>query len=230
MNPKPFLIFFSASLACHVVVVSSFYSGILMSQGEPEGKVTISYIHPAPSEISTLAPKPAALAEPPAPKPIDHGPVKTVALEKPRLALKSLPAKPASASVDKTAARSFPAKASAPNQAAVPRSTDLLADPKKGRRFATYFSKVKARIHQTVQRRYSYQNVGSGSVTLLFILNSRGELEAISVMEKQSSTDEVVKDFAASCVRASAPFPPFPKDFLMDRISFNITLVFEETD
>ncbi len=115
-------------------------------------------------------------------------------------------------------------KKSAP---AVKESSELLADPVRGKVFLSYFSKIKGRIHETVRKNAPLANVGQGSVAVNFVLWADGSLERVSVMERGSDAAATDKDFAVKCVKEASPFSSFPKELDLAKISFSVTLLFE---
>ncbi|OGW82384.1 MAG: hypothetical protein A3C47_02360 [Omnitrophica bacterium RIFCSPHIGHO2_02_FULL_51_18] len=226
MFPKTTLAFLTVSLGVHAFFAAALYTSPFIEETEEQEPVQIEYIQSKPAPVSVVeAKKPL---KPTAEKPAEKA---AEAVSKPKEAAaqrritppKELPAqrKPGRKPIHQPVLSPKPA-------AAVWRSEDLLADPEKGRVFASYFAKIKEKIQNIVQRKYSYQNIGDGSVTLLFVLDSDGSLERVSVLEKQSTGDSHVKDFAMQCVRDSAPFGRFPKDLNLGKISFNLTILFEE--
>ena len=106
-------------------------------------------------------------------------------------------------------------------------STELLIDPQRGRIFQSYFGVIKQDIERVVRRKYSHDSVSDGSVTLIFILRSDGRLEDIWVEEKSSTPDIILRNFAKNCVRDAAPFPGFPPQIDLKKISFSVDLSFE---
>lgn len=118
------------------------------------------------------------------------------------------------------------AKAEAP---LIRSSAELLADPQKGKVFSSYFSKLKEKIQQTIRKRYSRASVGEGSVSLVFVLRADGSLENILVRQGESSAAALAKAFAVECVRGSAPFKPFPKELDLLKISFSLTMSFDQS-
>ncbi|MBI2095602.1 MAG: TonB family protein [Candidatus Omnitrophica bacterium] len=103
----------------------------------------------------------------------------------------------------------------------------LSRDPEKGKFFTDYFSRVKERIRQTLEAK-SKAKVGRGKVTILFVLDSDGHLERASVLDRQSDGGDGAKRLAEAALAASAPFPHFPKELAMNRLSFHVTVYFEE--
>ncbi len=115
-----------------------------------------------------------------------------------------------------------------PKRAAMRESAELLTDPQTGKVFHGYFVRLKEKIHQVI-RRDSGGHSGGGSVSLAFILRPDGTLDKVSVMEKGSTAGADMRSFAVNCVKASAPFDPFPKELDPGKISFHITIRFHET-
>ena len=108
----------------------------------------------------------------------------------------------------------------------VPKSVDLLSDPRKGKEFVNYFSVLKEKIAETIRKNYFQENQGMGSVCLVFILRADGSLENTWVDEEESTADNVAKNFAMASLKASAPFAAFPKNWSCNKISFSVTVFF----
>ncbi|OIO38653.1 MAG: hypothetical protein AUJ72_02155 [Candidatus Omnitrophica bacterium CG1_02_46_14] len=106
---------------------------------------------------------------------------------------------------------------------------EFLSDPQKGKAFLNYFGLVKQRVHRMVEQKYKTERMSHGDVSLVFILKADGTVVNVYPIEKNSSADEWVKDFAVRCVRDCSPFPRFPKELGMQRISFNLSILFNET-
>lgn len=105
-------------------------------------------------------------------------------------------------------------------------SSDFLMDPKNGKIFVDYFMKIKEKITRTIQKRYAIENGVKGSVELLFVLNSHGRLENAWVSKEKTDADEAARTFALECLKAAAPFNPFPKELGSEKISFNVAVFF----
>jgi outer membrane biosynthesis protein TonB len=108
-------------------------------------------------------------------------------------------------------------------------SAELLNDPQKGRIFMGYFSQVKKKIQSTVYQKAAGV-YGRGNVCLAFVLDARGRLERVSVVEKGTHADDSMRDMAKRCLQESAPFGDFPKDLGPGRIAFNITIFFDSAE
>ncbi len=107
-------------------------------------------------------------------------------------------------------------------------SSELLTDPVKGKIFVGYFGSVKHSIQDLLMSKYSKKSIGHGSVCLFFVLNDKGALERVSVVDKESTGDEYLRELAVQCLRDAAPFGAFPSSLGADRISFSVTIYFEE--
>lgn len=110
---------------------------------------------------------------------------------------------------------------------ALRKSAELLTDPQSGEIFSGYFEEIKKKIHQTVQKKYARKNPGEGIVSLVFILRMDGSLENVVIVPRESSAIPAVQKFAVECIQESAPFGPFPKELDLQRISFNVTVLFD---
>ena len=232
MFPKSTLTFLATSLALHTLFAVSSHLPSFLPQSEDENLVQIEYIQSRSSPVAseekkaakTIAEKSIEIVA----KPKETPPMRRIepVQEAPII---SKPAVPAEKAKPKTEWQPVYASLPAPKPAAIiRRSEDLLADPHKGKIFAGYFARIKEKIQHTVQQKYAYENVGRGTVTLLFVLDSNGVLENVSVSEKASIGSGDVNDFAMRCVRESAPFGRFPKDLNLNKISFNLTVLFQE--
>ena len=104
---------------------------------------------------------------------------------------------------------------------------ELSLGPREKKFFIDYFSQVKQRISRTLREKSKGQ-MNRGKVALLFVLASNGHLERVLVVDQQSDAVDTAKNLARDSLAASAPFPRFPKELTMDRLSFHVTVYFEE--
>lgn len=96
--------------------------------------------------------------------------------------------------------------------------------------FHSYFAEVRSRIHKEVWMSEGLdQSAVHGFVSLLFTLRSDGSVERVWVQEDRSEATPNAKAYAVWCVENASPFDPFPKGTGLDRISFQISLLFEAT-
>lgn len=208
MFPKPTQAFLILSLAVHAFFAAALYYPTFVQQVEEQNAVQIDYI-----QLQSVPEK--------APPRHFMPPKKAPVVSKPAAPPKKIQLKSKQRPVQQPVSLPKPTLK-------LERSEDLLADPEKGKIFAVYFAKIKHKIQNRVQRKYSYEDMGAGTVTLLFVLDSDGSLDSVSVLEKQSTGGSDVKSFAMRCVRDSAPFGRFPSDLNLGKVSFNITVLFEE--
>lgn len=224
MTNKTFALSVFCSLAVHSALAVAVWQP--WSDSSQDNTLQISYIkypEQKPPAITLPPPvQPKQVATPP-PRPISERAAQRRQARKAQVPVKPKPViqtpatQPMSAN---DALKEVPAE--------IRSSADLLSDPKSKEVFESYFVLIKDRIHQVVRRKYSRAEVGEGQVGLVFILRSDGKLENVWTIEKMSTADILVKNFARSCVRDAAPFPQFPRELGMNRISFNITIIFDE--
>jgi len=195
------LIALTASLLVHAAVVAVPFSahGPKADRAENEA-VMISYVI-YPKTADPVQPKPVS-------KPAVLAPNKGVAVTTPKVRQIQYapPAKP---------------------KPAVRNSAELLVDPQSGKVFLGYFETIKRRINETVKKKYSRENPGQGAVSLIFVLRAAGGLENVAIIPKESNADPAVRNFAVDCIKESVPFAPFPKELELQKISFNVTILFD---
>ncbi len=205
------------SVALHGAAAYSLYGRSVAPEHpgpDPEKLIQISYVEPR------VEPKVVFKKElPPAPKLPVKIPTPARLASPPKVLSKS---KVAGFSV----ARALPP---APSPASEMRSSaDLLNDPQKGKAFSGYFAQVKDKIHRVLAKRYAAGESGEGKVVLYFVLNPNGELESVDALPRQSDAEKPMQRLAVECVKEAAPFGEFPKDLALERISFNVTIHFED--
>jgi outer membrane biosynthesis protein TonB len=205
---------FSVSLAAHLLFVASF-DPFLWENKEPNDRlVEVSYVHYAPKT-------------PPAYQQINYAPIarNQDKIKKPKLDAIQVSRVPE----DHREASPTSVLSPRPDSFKVRNSEEFLADPGKGKVFLNYFGLIKQRVRRAVEKKYPGERLGRGDVSLLFVLKSDGAVVNVSAVEKDSSADELMKDFAVRCVKECSPFPRFPKELGMDRISFNLSILFDES-
>ena len=207
----------TASLALHVLVVASFYVPVWQKSETPSQSVEIAYVR-YPQEI------------PPAPSQIKYPPVvKNVRPSKEsRVSPKDMP-RSLGAQSEASTEKSAPDHSAKVSSFAVKNGEEFLEDPQKGKIFLNYFGQVKQRVRRAVEKGYTRERPGRGDVTLMFVLKADGAVVKVFPVDENSSADEPMKDFAVRCVKECSPFPHFPKGLGMERISFNISILFDET-
>lgn len=205
-----------ASLALHALVVTSFYVPIWQKNETPAQSLEIAYVR-YPKAMSSAPPQ---IKYPPV--------VKNVRKPKEsRVTPKDIPRSPG-APLEASAEKFTPDHSAKVSSFAVKNGEEFLADPQKGKIFLNYFGQVKQRVRRAVEKGYTRERLGRGDVTLMFVLKADGAVVKVFPVDVNSSADEPMKDFAVRCVRECAPFPPFPKGLSMERISFNLSILFDE--
>lgn len=202
-----------ASVAAHGVLFFTMNAGEFSSAPRHE-EISISIIE-APASApprQDVAPAPAVMTAPALPSAL-------------KTWTRSTPPKAVDAPSD---SEQVSRPAPVPAQETIKSSAELLTDPQKGRVFENYFVAVKSQIHEVVRKRYTRSGVGQGTVSLVFVLASDGSLENVFVADKLSDADLLLKIFAKNCVRDAAPFARFPTELDLPKISFNITVLFED--
>ena len=198
---------FMASLAAHTLLVSLYPPA--WENGEPDDHfVEVSYVH-------------VDKETPPALPPIKYPPAV-------KDQVRARAPKPEAIQVSRQEGTA-PVVSKSVNSFKVSNSEELLADPQKGKIFLDYFGLIKQRVRRAVEKRYPGERLGRGDVSLIFVLKSDGAVVNVFTVEKGSSADELMTDFAVRCVKDCSPFPHFPKALGMDRISFNLSILFDET-
>ena len=209
-RPIPLALF--ASFFLHVSTGASlYYWAAGVGKTAPEEEITVSYVN-YPQETVTVKEAPVIQTKR-VPK---HVPKPTPKLRpKPTEARSQVPDTLPSLKVQ---------------PAARPKtSAELLADPRKGKIFSSYFMTVKEKIYRTLKENYGAHSPGAGEVSLYFILNANGHLVKVAVAEKESSPDISLQNLAVACLRRTAPFGRFPNDLESDPIAFQVKIYFDET-
>lgn len=195
------MIALAASLLVHAAAVAPFSARGPETSRVKKEAVMISYVvYPKTTEPARAARS--------APRPVDSAPIKEMAVSAPKVRQIQYP------------------RPQTPKPV-VRKSAELLTDPQSGEIFLGYFEEIKQKIHQTVQKKYARKNPGEGIVSLVFILRVDGSLENVVIVPRESSASPAVQKFAVECIQASAPFGPFPKELDLQRISFNVTVLFD---
>lgn len=70
---------------------------------------------------------------------------------------------------------------------------------------------------------------GDGEVFLTFILNSKGQLKAINVLQDKSVNNPTLQTLASGFIQTAAPFPVFPPELHHGELSFNVIIEFKIT-
>ena len=202
---KPFLI---TSLVAHGIVGAAFFSNILEEKTAEKNVVEITYI----SRPAGESPK---------------------ALLQPALPAKKWPRNKVGPKKINEIKTSRSVQVAAPlniNSTVAPEASYFLTDPQRGKSYLSYFSHVKEKVSEVVKRQYRRRGSFEGVVALLFVLNKEGGLEGVSVIGDQTTAADVARVFAVQCLENAAPFGAFPKELDSQKISFSITIIFNDRD
>ena len=216
---RPAFAFFGASLALHTALAFSVGTPWFDTGTKGVETIQIDYLQ-AENPPAPAAKKPRQISVPTG-GPKSKQPDKAVSSD----FQKFIEDKMKKQQLDLARLSAVPPKA----QALRPRtSAEILADPAKGKIFIGYFAEVKKKIQKTLLERYAHRYSGRGSVTLAFVLNAHGQVENVIVASKDEQADEMLQDLAVQCLRKSAPFGNFPQNLESQKITFNITIFFDE--
>ena len=95
------------------------------------------------------------------------------------------------------------------------------------RDYINYYQLIRERIRQELKGRYK-KSYGEGDVVLLFMLNSDGSLAAVDAGEARSAKDAVLAQLAVASLKGASPFPHFPKELSVPKMSFDLTISFKK--
>ena len=92
--------------------------------------------------------------------------------------------------------------------------------------YINYYQLIRETIRQRLKNYYKTVNA-KGDVALTFILTSNGTLAAIDVDDSKSVRDPSLIQITMKSVKESSPFPPFPKELSVPKMSFDLTISFK---
>jgi len=92
--------------------------------------------------------------------------------------------------------------------------------------YLNYYQIVRQKIKERAYANYS--TLDTGNVYLTFIIDARGILKQINMIDEKTSAAQHLKDVSLKSIKESDPFPPFPVDLKYPELSFNIVISFEE--
>lgn len=95
----------------------------------------------------------------------------------------------------------------------------------KNPQYIQYYQLVRSRIRD---RAYvNYEKLDSGEVYMTFILDARGTLQRIKVIEERTRANQYLRAISMRSVEQSDPFPPFPVELPYPELSFNVVISYE---
>jgi len=92
--------------------------------------------------------------------------------------------------------------------------------------YLNYYQSIREKIRTFVVENYP-RFIACGEVCLYFVLSSKGGLKEISVIEKRSSPNRLLREIAEKSLRDASPFLPFPEELNQPQLSFNVIISFE---
>jgi hypothetical protein len=92
--------------------------------------------------------------------------------------------------------------------------------------FLDYYRAIREKIKIAANRRKPIF-FKPGEIYVFFVLDSRGDLKRLKVIDSKSSPNPVLRESALGSVEDSSPFPPFPQGLKREQIAFNIIIAFE---
>jgi hypothetical protein len=212
-----------SSLALHAFGGVCLYAAGLTAGSAPSDQaITISYVRPQVEIQVKETPREQAIEKK---APVPESSTAAVSAKKRLDPIRKTSDDTAGISARKPTSTARPKAAAS----ALPKTgTDFMTDPQNGKFYVTYFAVIKEKVHKTLRRKYIQGQPAQGKVSLIFVLDSNGALAQAGVNTKESSASEFLKDFALSCLKASVPFRPFPRELNAEQISFTVTVYFEE--
>ena len=141
----------------------------------------------------------------------------SAAIETPKISLaKKIEIAPSRSAAEKAETAKKEARELAKKQAPLRNTKDYI----------NYYQLIREKVRQTLKSRYD-KRYAEGDVTLIFILNSNGSLASVDTEQESSSRDPALKDLAMQCLGEAAPFPAFPKELSVTKMSFSLTVSFK---
>ncbi|MCM8765359.1 MAG: energy transducer TonB [Candidatus Omnitrophica bacterium] len=92
--------------------------------------------------------------------------------------------------------------------------------------FLDYYRAIREKIKISAQRNKPLF-FKAGEICIFFILDSKGNLRRLKIIEAKSSHDPLLREIALRSVEEASPFPPFPQELKREQIAFNIIIAFE---
>lgn len=108
-------------------------------------------------------------------------------------------------------------------------SVDLIRSEKiTNPKYISYNQTIWQRIRNKAYSYFDKEDFEEGQVYLTFIINAKGDLEAIKIIEDKTFADEYLRSIGMRSVKDSAPFPPFPQDLTYPQLTFNVVISFKD--
>ncbi|MFA6378305.1 MAG: hypothetical protein WCX16_00805 [Candidatus Omnitrophota bacterium] len=95
----------------------------------------------------------------------------------------------------------------------------------KNPQYIQYYQVVRSRIKDRAYANYG--KFDAGEVYLTFILDAKGSLKRIKVIEERTRANQYLRQISMRSVEESSPFPPFPDELHYPELSFNVVISYE---
>ncbi len=106
-------------------------------------------------------------------------------------------------------------------------SVDLIRSEKiTNPKYISYNQTLWQRIRSKAFSYFDLEDFEEGYIYLTFVVNSKGEIDAIKIIEEKTSANEYLRSIGLRSIKDSAPFPPFPKDLPYPQLTFNVVITF----
>ncbi len=92
--------------------------------------------------------------------------------------------------------------------------------------FLDYYRAIREKIKISANR-HKPAFFNPGEVCVFFVLDNRGELRRLKIIDTRSSREPILRETSLTSVEDAAPFPPFPQGLKREQIAFNIIIAFE---
>jgi len=92
--------------------------------------------------------------------------------------------------------------------------------------FLDYYRAIREKIKISANRNKPLF-FNPGEVCIFFVLDNRGNLRRLKVIENKSTDDPLLREVALRSIESASPFPPFPPELKREQIAFNIIISFE---
>jgi len=92
--------------------------------------------------------------------------------------------------------------------------------------FLNYYRAIREKIKISANRNKP-AFFRPGEVCIFFVLDKKGELRRLKIIEAKSSPDPHLRQTSLISMEEASPFPPFPEGLNREQIAFSIIIAFE---
>ena len=221
----PFKIAIAVSVVIHSLLFIPAWK-IVKAPLEAEKPVIVDYLESKEPEINlvTRHGRPVKIAEAPKAQPAGKADLAS-AVEGQEAAAKAEDARRQAAKAQ--AARQHAAARAAAAKREVRELAKSQEPLRNTRDYINYYQLIREKIRQELKDQYK-KSYGEGDVVLLFVLDSDGSLAAVDVEETRSTKDAALAQLAIASLKDASPFPHFPKELSVPKMSFDLTVSFKK--